>query len=84
MTFAASLKSIRLMHRYLGLFFAPTNLTFAGRGGQQMRAAPARSWQFLPISEHPRASLLSDGIVIMGGAHWAEEFASMNTWGHEA
>jgi hypothetical protein len=26
MTFSASLKSIRLMHRYLGLFFAPTIL----------------------------------------------------------
>jgi hypothetical protein len=36
MTFAASLQSIRLMHRYLGLFFAPTILLFAITGGLQM------------------------------------------------
>jgi hypothetical protein len=36
MTFAASLKSIRLVHRYLGLFFAPTILFFATTGGLQM------------------------------------------------
>lgn len=36
MTFAASLKSIRLIHRYLGLFFAPTILFFAITGGLQM------------------------------------------------
>jgi len=36
MTFATSLKSIRLMHRYLGLFFAPTILFFAITGGLQM------------------------------------------------
>ena len=36
MTFAASLQSIRLMHRYLGLFFAPTILFFAITGGLQM------------------------------------------------
>lgn len=35
MTFAASLRSIRLMHRYLGLFFAPTILFFAITGGLQ-------------------------------------------------
>jgi hypothetical protein len=33
MTFAASLKSIRLMHLYLGLFFASTILFFATSGG---------------------------------------------------
>jgi hypothetical protein len=36
MTIAASLKSIRIMHRYLGLFFAPTILLFAITGGLQM------------------------------------------------
>jgi len=36
MTFAASLKSIRIIHRYLGLFFAPTILLFAITGGLQM------------------------------------------------
>lgn len=36
MTFAASLKSIRIIHRYLGLFFAPTILFFAITGGLQM------------------------------------------------
>jgi hypothetical protein len=36
MTFTASLKSIRLIHRYLGLFFAPTILFFAITGGLQM------------------------------------------------
>ena len=36
MIFAASLKSIRLIHRYLGLFFAPTILFFAITGGLQM------------------------------------------------
>ena len=36
MTIAASLKSIRIMHRYLGLFFAPTILFFAITGGLQM------------------------------------------------
>jgi hypothetical protein len=36
MTSAASLKSIHLMHRYLGLFFAPTILFFAITGGLQM------------------------------------------------
>lgn len=36
MTFATSLKSIRIMHRYLGLFFAPTILSFAITGGLQM------------------------------------------------
>jgi uncharacterized iron-regulated membrane protein len=36
MTFAASLKAIRILHRYLGLFFAPTILFFAITGGLQM------------------------------------------------
>ena len=36
MTIAASLKSIRILHRYLGLFFAPTILFFAITGGLQM------------------------------------------------
>jgi hypothetical protein len=36
MTFAAPLKSIRIIHRYLGLFFAPTILFFAITGGLQM------------------------------------------------
>jgi hypothetical protein len=36
MTFAASLKSIRIVHRYIGLFFAPTILFFAITGGLQM------------------------------------------------
>jgi hypothetical protein len=36
MTFAASLKSIRIIHRYLGLFFAPTILFFAITGSLQM------------------------------------------------
>jgi hypothetical protein len=36
MTFAASLKSIRIMHCYLGLFFAPAILFFAITGGLQM------------------------------------------------
>jgi hypothetical protein len=36
MTFAATLKSIRMIHRYLGLFFAPTILFFAITGGLQM------------------------------------------------
>ncbi len=33
---AASLKSIRLIHRYIGLFFSPTILFFAITGGLQM------------------------------------------------
>ena len=36
MTSAARLKSIRVMHHYLGLFFAPTILFFAITGGLQM------------------------------------------------
>jgi hypothetical protein len=36
MTAAASLKSVRLIHRYIGLFFAPTILFFAITGGLQM------------------------------------------------
>jgi hypothetical protein len=36
MTFATTLQSIRLMHRYLGLFFAPTILLFAITGCLQM------------------------------------------------
>jgi hypothetical protein len=36
MTSAKSLKTIRLVHRYLGLFFAPTILFFAITGGLQM------------------------------------------------
>jgi hypothetical protein len=36
MTSATPLKSIRLIHRYLGLFFAPTILFFAITGGLQM------------------------------------------------
>jgi hypothetical protein len=36
MTFAASFKYIRLTHRYLGLFFAPTILFFAITGSLQM------------------------------------------------
>jgi hypothetical protein len=36
MTSAASLKSVRLIHRYLGLFFSPTILFFAITGGLQM------------------------------------------------
>jgi hypothetical protein len=36
MTFAASLQSIRLMPRDLGLFFSPTILSFAITGGLQM------------------------------------------------
>jgi hypothetical protein len=57
MTFAASLQSIRLMHRYLGLFFAPTILFFAITAGLQMFGLHRdRSWQFLRTSQHPRAS----------------------------
>jgi hypothetical protein len=50
MTFAASLKSIRLMHRYLGLFFAPTILFFAITGGLQMFGLheTARSSSYVP------------------------------------
>jgi hypothetical protein len=36
MTSAASLKSVRLIHRYIGLFFSPTILFFAITGGLQM------------------------------------------------
>ncbi len=36
MTCAASLKSVRLIHRYIGLFFSPTILFFAITGGLQM------------------------------------------------
>jgi len=36
MTSATSLKSVRVIHRYLGLFFAPTILFFAITGGLQM------------------------------------------------
>jgi hypothetical protein len=36
MTSAASLKSVRLIHRYIGLFFSPTILFFALTGGLQM------------------------------------------------
>ena len=36
MTSAASLKSVRLTHRYIGLFFSPTILFFAITGGLQM------------------------------------------------
>jgi hypothetical protein len=36
MTSAASLKSVRLIHRYIGLFFSPTILLFAITGGLQM------------------------------------------------
>jgi hypothetical protein len=36
MTSAASLKSARLIHRYIGLFFSPTILLFAITGGLQM------------------------------------------------
>jgi hypothetical protein len=36
MTFATSLKSIRLTHHYIGLFFAPTILFFAITGSLQM------------------------------------------------
>lgn len=36
MTFAATLQSIRIVHRYLGLFFVPTILFFAITGGLQM------------------------------------------------
>jgi predicted small lipoprotein YifL len=36
MTFAASLKSVRLIHRYIGLFFSPPILFFAITGGLQM------------------------------------------------
>jgi uncharacterized iron-regulated membrane protein len=36
MTFSTSLKSIRLLHRYLGLFFAPTILFFVITGSLQM------------------------------------------------
>jgi hypothetical protein len=36
MTSASSLKAIRLMHHYIGVFFAPTILFFAITGGLQM------------------------------------------------
>lgn len=36
MTSAASFKSVRLIHRYIGLFFSPTILFFAITGGLQM------------------------------------------------
>src|SRR5271170_6002046 len=36
MTSATSLKSVRLIHRYIGLFFSPTILFFAITGGLQM------------------------------------------------
>ena len=48
MTLAASFQSIRVMHRYLGLFFAPTILFFAITGGLQMfglhETAPGSSY----------------------------------------
>jgi len=50
MTFALSLKSIRLMHRFLGQFFAPTILFFAITGGLQMFGLheTARGSSYLP------------------------------------
>jgi hypothetical protein len=36
MTSASSLKSFRLIHRYIGVFFSPTILFFAITGGLQM------------------------------------------------
>jgi predicted small lipoprotein YifL len=36
MTSAASLKSVRLIHRHIGLFFSPTIFFFAITGGLQM------------------------------------------------
>jgi hypothetical protein len=58
MTFAASLKSIRIMHRYLGMFFAPTILFFAITNGLQMFGlhGTARGSSYVP-PQHPRASL---------------------------
>jgi hypothetical protein len=57
MTFAAPLQSIRLMHRYLGLFLAPTIPFFRDYGwSADVRAARDSSWQFLYTSQHPRAS----------------------------
>lgn len=52
MTFAASLKSLRLTHRYLGLFFAPTILFFAITGGLQMLGLheTSRGSSYLPPS----------------------------------
>jgi hypothetical protein len=52
MTPAATLKSIRLMHLYLGLFFAPTILFFAITGGLQMFVLheTARGSSYVPPS----------------------------------
>jgi hypothetical protein len=52
MTFEASLKSIRTMHGYLGLFFAPTILFFAITGGLQMFGLheTARGSSYVPPS----------------------------------
>jgi hypothetical protein len=57
MTIAASLKSIRIMHRYPGLFFPPTILFFAITGGLQMFELheTARGSTYVP-PKNPRAS----------------------------
>lgn len=36
MTIAAAFKAVRLLHRYIGIFFAPSILFFAVTGGLQM------------------------------------------------
>ena len=55
--FAASLKSVRILHRCLGLFFAPMILLVAITGGLQMFGLheTARGSSYVP-PKHPRAS----------------------------
>jgi hypothetical protein len=52
MTSVTSLKSVRLIHRYIGLFFAPTILFFAITGGLQMMGLheTARGSPYVPPS----------------------------------
>jgi hypothetical protein len=50
MTFATSLKAIRLTHHYIGVFFAPTIFFFAITGGLQMFGlhATSRAGSYIP------------------------------------
>jgi hypothetical protein len=60
MTLAGSLKSIRILHRYLGLLFAPTILFFAITGGLQMFGLheTARGSSYVPPNVLVRLSQL--------------------------
>jgi hypothetical protein len=79
MTFAALLKSIRIIHRYLGLVFATTIIFFATTGGLQMFGLheTARGSSYVPS---PTSSCIFHNCIRKGRFTFLRERLLHPTW----